>query len=53
MSGRSYRKAKRESAIRANNKAVKSSAGRDMYFEQSRKRAETQRLIEKYQKNSG
>lgn len=50
MSGRAYRKAKRESAMRANNKAVQNSAGRNQFFEQSRKKAETQRLIEKFRK---
>lgn len=52
MSGRAYRKAKRESAIRANNKSVQSSAGRDKFFEQNHKQAETQRIIDKYCKGS-
>lgn len=48
MGRRSSRHAKNAARIEQNNKSVKNDAGKSAFFNESRKKAETQRLLEKY-----
>ena len=48
MGRRSSRHARNAARINQANKDVKNSVGRNEFFNQSRQKAETQRLLEKY-----
>lgn len=48
MGRRASRHAKTAARISVNNKDVKGSAGKNAFFAESRKRAETDRIIKKY-----
>lgn len=48
MSRRSSRHSILADRVSQNNKKVKNSCGKEAFFSESRKRAETQRLIDKY-----
>lgn len=50
MGRRASRHAKNAARVAQNNKKVKDTSGRDTFFSENRKKAETQRLIEKYGK---
>lgn len=48
MGRRSSRHAKLAARVAQNNKKVKDTSGRDTFFADNRKKAETQRILDKY-----